>query len=303
MWDGRHDALYNQVFGPLESVVEMNSSRLFMAEQLYRLYKGDYQAIFGAMPSLDDANQFPQLAAALTGCQPKNASDPQPMCDGPFHGRPGDGAEFDGLPSALQDAVTTVVVNAGKAIGAFERQLTCGATPFDAWVRGDASAISAAAQRGAGLFVGKANCVRCHAGPYLSDQQFHNTGLVAETVQQAFIDADDRGAASGIVAALADPLSSLGPFSDGNDGRLPSMVTAAMEGAFRTPTLRCVSLRPTFMHTGQLQTLDRVVAFFNQGGGHYLGANELRALGLTTNEEQDLVAFLNALQGPGSDIQ
>ncbi len=31
MWDGRHDALYNQPFGALENGVEMNSSRLYAA--------------------------------------------------------------------------------------------------------------------------------------------------------------------------------------------------------------------------------------------------------------------------------
>src|SRR4029077_1731396 len=55
MWDGRHDTLYGQIFGPLESVVEMNSSRLFFAEQIFRKYRTEYEAIFGALPAFDDA--------------------------------------------------------------------------------------------------------------------------------------------------------------------------------------------------------------------------------------------------------
>ena len=76
-----------------------------------------------------------------------------------------------------------------------------------------------------------------------------------------------------------------------------------MTGAFRTPVLRCVSLRPTFMHTGQIATLAAVVAFFNDGGGStgYPGTSEIRALGLTSLEQSDLVAFLEALAGPGAD--
>ena len=303
MWDGRHDALYNQVFGPLESVVEMNSSRLFMAEQMFLEHRPEYEALFGPMPALDDATQFPQLTAQVTGCQPTNHSDPQPACDGPFHGMPGDHAEFDGLSPPNQTAVTTIVVNAGKAIGAFERLLTCGASPFDAWVHGNPTAISLSAQRGAALFVGKGACVKCHDGPFMSDQSFHNVGLQPQTVQQAFTDFNDSGEATGLAAALSDPLNTLGAFSDGNDGRLPSAVTPQMQGAFRTPTLRCVNMRPNFMHTGQLRSLSAVVSFFNLGGNTrgYPGTNEIHALGLTSQEQSDLVAFMQALDGPGAD--
>jgi cytochrome c peroxidase len=305
MWDGKHDALYNQPFGPLETVVEMNSSRLFMAEQLFYEYQSDYEAVFGPMPNLGDTTQFPALSATLTGCQPMNPTSPPPTCDGTYHGYPGDGAEYDSMTPANQTAVTRVVVNAGKALGAFERLLTCGATPFDAWVHGGAP-VSRAAQRGAALFVGAAGCVSCHSGPFMSDQIFHDVGLAPTTVQQNFIDSNDQGAATGIATDIASPLNTLGQFSDGNDGRLPSAVTPAMTGAFRTPILRCVSLRPTFMHTGQLGTLAAVVAFFNAGGsvmGGYPGSNEIHPLNLTALNQSDLVAFLQALAGPGAAAQ
>lgn len=302
MWDGKRDTLYDQPFGPLETVVEMNSSRLYMAEQLYGKYQSTYEAIFGPMPPLGDTTQFPPLSAAKTGCQPMNPSSPPPTCDGTFHGSPGDHAEFDGMTPENQVAVSRVVVNAGKAIGAFERLLTCGPTPFDAWMHGGA-VISSEAQRGAALFVGSAGCVRCHSGPFMSDQKFHNVGLQPVTVQQAFVDANDEGAATGIAAALVDPLNSQSAFSDGDDGRLPSSVTTAMMGAFRTPTLRCVALRPTFMHTGQLQTLADVVSFFDGGGAFtgFPGLSEIAPLGLSDDDEADLVAFLESLTGPGAD--
>jgi cytochrome c peroxidase len=303
MWDGRHDALYNQIFGPLETVVEMNASRLYMAEQIHREHKGEYEAIFGPMPALDDEARFPPLDAVLAGCQPKTPSDPAPLCDGPFRGRPGDQAEFDGMDGGDQLAVTTVVVNAGKAIGAFERRLACGAAPFDAWMHGDKAAVSRSAQRGASLFVGKGGCVACHAGPFMSDQRFHNVGLAPDTVQQGFIDTDDHGAASGLAGAMGDPLNSRGTFSDGNDGRLPAEIAPEMQGSFRTPTLRCVSARPTLMHTGQLASLEQAVAFFDRGGdgGGYPGKSEIHALGLTARERSDMVAFLQALAGKGAD--
>ena len=137
----------------------------------------------------------------------------------------------------------------------------------------------------------------------MTDQEFHNVGVDPQIVQRNFVDPQDHGAATGIAAAIADPLDTRGAFSDGDDGRLTAGVTFELEGAFRTPGLRCVSQRPTFMHTGQLATLDQVVAFFDQGGdkGGYPGGSEIAPLGLTPEERGDLVAFLEALAGPGAD--
>jgi cytochrome c peroxidase len=199
--------------------------------------------------------------------------------------------------------VTEAVVNMGKALGAYQRQLTCGQSPFDAWMAGDEAALGRAEQRGAALFVGKGKCVDCHSGPYLSDEKFHNVGVKPELVATAFIDANDAGASAGLEQMLADPLRANGEFSDGYDGRHPEL-SAEFVGAFRTPRLRCVALRPSFMHTGHMMTLDSVVAFFSRGGEKlgYPGKNELQRLDLSTRERADLVKFLEALTGPGPDV-
>jgi cytochrome c peroxidase len=296
MWDGRRDALYDQVFGPLESRTEMNSGRLFVARQVAARYAADYEAVFGPLPPFGDAARFPALTAAQAGCARAVGGAP-PVC----HGMPGDGAEYDGMAPADQDAVTRVVVNFGKAVGAFERRLACGQSRFDGWVAGDPAALTPAEQRGAQIFVGKGSCVSCHAGPFLTDQAFHNVGLAPQTVAVVFLDANDRGAAAGLVAALADPLNLRGPWADGDDGRLPAAVSPQMEGAFRTPGLRCVARRPSFMHTGQLRTLEDVVAFFDRGGhpAGYPGKSELQPLGLGAAERSELAAFLRTLEGPG----
>ena len=268
MWDGRHDALYNQPFGPIEGYFEMNSSRLYTAQQIAARYGSDYQAVLGALP---DLSRTPSLSAEHAGCD-FSPQVPPPVC----HGRPGDHAEYDSLSLEDQNAVTQVVVNFGKALGAYERRLTCGPSRFDGWVRGQAS-LSDSEERGARLFVGRAGCVSCHAGPFLSDQKFHNVGLRPLLVSAVFVDAGDEGASAGLAAAKSDPLAVNGVFSDGDDGRLSE---TAPSGAFRTPTLRCVSSRPSFMHTGQLRSLEEVVAFFAAGGDPfgYPGASELRPL-------------------------
>jgi cytochrome c peroxidase len=101
-------------------------------------------------------------------------------------------------------------------------------------------------------------------------------------------------------------MSTAGAFSDGDRHALPAAPGPELDGAFRTPTLRCSAKHPSFMHTGQLTDLAQVVAFFDRGGdaaGSYPGKNELSPLGLSDGEKADLTAFLQALTGPGPSAE
>jgi cytochrome c peroxidase len=300
-WDGRRDSIWSQALGVMENEKEFNSGRLFVAQQIFRLHRARYEALFGALPALDDVSRFPALTPDLVGCEQRMTRD------GVTHicrGKPGDGADYDHLSAADQSAVTRVAVNVTKALAAYVRTLRCGPGRFDAWLDGDEKALSAQEQQGAALFVGRAGCVSCHAGPRLSDGQFHNIGLAPATVAIAFTDTNDRGAAAGISDLLSDPLNTRGPFSDGDRSVLPDAIAPALLGAFRTPGLRCLAQQPSFMHTGQLRTLAQVVAFHARGGdaaGGYPGTSELTRLSLSTEDQAALVAFLAALNGPGPD--
>ena len=285
MWDGRRDTVYSQPFTPLEDPSEFNSSRLFVAQQIKRLYAEPYEAIFGPLPSLD---QYEPVAAADAGCNELPKDIAHGGCDKPGENDPD---------------VTRVVVNFGKAIQGFTRQITCGRGRFDQWMDGDESALSADEKAGAQLFVGKAGCNQCHYGPFLTDQRFHNIGMNPDFT--LFIAAfDDPGASDGVARMLVDPLNSKGVYSDGYDNRydrLPQNLDRVL-GAFRTPSLRCVSRRPSFMHTGQYRSLDDVVIFFNRGGhtpAKYLGTSENYPRNLNDAERAQLVAFLKALDGEG----
>lgn len=297
-WDGRHDSLWSQAIGVLESAVEFNSGRLFVAHQIFKLHRTEYESVFGPMPALDDTLRFPPLSALQVGC----AAGENAAC----RGKPGDHADYDALSPDAQTQVTRITVNAAKALAAYVSQLRCGPSRFDDWLdaveRGEPGTFSASEQRGAALFVGRAKCVGCHAGPTLTDGAFHNVGLRPTTVAVAFTDSNDRGAGEAIPLALVDPLRSSGLFSDGDRKTLPSSALASHEGAFRTPTLRCAAQAPSFMHTGQLRTLEQVVSFFDQGGHPapgYPGTSELTPLGLSAPERSDLTAFLRTLSGPG----
>jgi cytochrome c peroxidase len=253
------------------------------------------------MPPLDDTARFPALTPQETGCvEVRTMQGSTYDC----RGKPGDGADYDAMAAADQEAVTRVTVNTAKAMAAYVRQLRCGPSRFDQWLDGDDGALDPSERRGAELFVGRAACVDCHSGPNLTDHEFHNVGLAPATVAVAFVDEDDRGAADGIQQALEDPLSSHGPFSDGDRKVLPEAVGPELEGAFRTPSLRCTSSHPSFMHTGQIRSLETAVSFHDRGGdppGHYPGVSELRPLGLSESERVDLVAFIRALEGPGPE--
>lgn len=298
MWDGHKDSLFSQPIGVIENAVEMNSSRLYAAEHVFETLRDEYESVFGAMPPLDDATRFPPLGATETGCR---KLDGEIKCNGPIRGAPGDGAEFDGMQREDQEAVTRIVANIGKALGAYERLLACGPSRFDAWIAGDDGALSASEQRGALLFAGKAQCASCHSGPFFSDETFHNVGLKPAVVATTFIDADDHGASVGFDLLSSDPLNVQGIYSDGDDGRDAPVAEGGVDGGFRTPKLRCSSSRPSFMHTAQLRKLADVVAFFDRGGdiGGFPGTNEIQPLNLTDDERADLVAFLQALDGPG----
>src|SRR5690606_1650255 len=58
-WVGKADTLHGQVFTVLENDREMNTSRLFVAQEVFRTFRADYEALFGPLPPLDDAERFP----------------------------------------------------------------------------------------------------------------------------------------------------------------------------------------------------------------------------------------------------
>jgi cytochrome c peroxidase len=74
-------------------------------------------------------------------------------------------------------------------------------------------------------------------------------------------------------------------------------------GQWRTPSLRDVALTAPYMHTGAYETLEDVVAHYNNGGaagrGNFVGTRDPRIapLKLSTAEVSDLVAFLRTLNG------
>ena len=157
--------------------------------------------------------------------------------------------------------------NLSRALASFERTVLAGNSPYDRFAQGDAQAMSAAAQRGYRLFLGKANCASCHVGFNFTDESYHNLGL-------------------GLTAKKPDW------------GRYALTKLEGHQGAFKTPTLRELAVTAPYMSDGSFQTLEAVVEFYDQGcrNNQWLSA-KIKPLGLTETEKKDLVEFLRALSG------
>ncbi len=290
-WDGRRDTLYNQAIGVIENPLEFNSSRLFVAQQIARFYKTEYETIFGPLP--EALNDYAALSPEEAGCTELEEGPTPNPCIKPGHDDP---------------EILRVLVNFGKALGAYQRLLSCGTSRFDEWMHGEPDALTEEEQKGAVLFVTK-GCDTCHSGPFFTDRKYYNVGIA--NLQNFFVEAfsDDPGAKKGLSDSEQDILNSRGIYSDGDDGRLALIDTTdpTLLGAFRTPSLRCVSRQPSFFHAAQKRSLLDAVSFFDRGGDNigYVGEKDpaIVPLGLSSDERFQLTAFLEALDGEGPALE
>ncbi len=168
-----------------------------------------------------------------------------------------------------KDAVTPD--NVVKALSAYERTLTCTNTAFDKYAKGDASALNEQQQKGLGLFMGKAQCVLCHAPPFFSAAMgaaqavYHNVGI-------------------GMTKAEPDL------------GRQAATKSEADFGAFKVPSLRNVSKSAPYFHDGSVATLDEAVRLMAKAGTPNKNLSPLmKDRGLSDDEVRAVVAFLGAL--------
>lgn len=278
-WDGRKDSLWSQALGPLENPVEHGSNRVRLVRFLQETYADDYRAVFGAFP---DLSGLPE--------------------DGAPTGDAATRRNWEALTDAQRQAVNTVFADIGKAIAAYERQLKPKETRLDFYLRATFGAMEGARDQlseeeiaGLEIFAGKGRCISCHQGPRMTDGFFHNTGVPPVAGLPP-----DNGRLDAIALVEADPFNCLGPYSDAPAGsceelRFLQRDPKALARAFKTPSLRGVSLRPPYMHAGQFGTLEEVVRHYNAAPKAAVGTSELRPLDLDEAEIKALVALLEAL--------
>jgi cytochrome c peroxidase len=168
--------------------------------------------------------------------------------------------------------VGIAVPDMSRALATYVRSIMSGNAPYDRFVNGDRTALSAEAQIGLQVFRGKGNCSACHIAPNFTDERFHNTGIAR--------------AAAGATGSFLD------------EGRGAITRRPEDRGAFKTPTLREVEHSAPYMHDGSFASLDEVVDYYDRGGNqHALLDPEVRAIGLTISEKHALIAFLRSLSG------
>ena len=190
------------------------------------------------------------------------------------------------------------VRHAYMAIAAYQRTIVQTDTPFDNYMNGEDAALDEAQKRGLDLFAGKANCTACHTGPLLSDESYHNLGVPPYDGWE-----DDPIAQITFRFELLAKGSTEEMYRTTKDdpGLYFRTKQTSDKGKFRTPSLRYTEYTYPYMHNGMLETLRDVVEFYNAGGGeNEFAANKsplIQPLGLSDEEIDDLVAFLESLSG------
>jgi len=276
-WDGRSDSQWSQALGPLESAVEHGGTRTLYASVLASDYRGEYEALFGPLPSLENL--------------PRHA--------GP-NGSPSERAAWAAIDTAKRDSITRTFANLGKAIAAFERTLRFSPARFDDYAASlDASGgapakarLTASELAGLELFIGRAKCVNCHSGALFTDNAFHNVGVTDAST--------DSGRTVGVRQALSNEFNCVGKYSDATRDECAELTFAVVDGpdllgAFRTPSLRGVVQRAPFGHGGRFKSLAAVLDHYNRAPAAKVGTSELVPLQLTPIQLRQLEAFLATL--------
>jgi cytochrome c peroxidase len=363
-WNGRADSLWAQALNSLEGT-NMNGNRLRTAWTLAELYREEHNRIFTDYP-LPMTSTRAQVEALIEtsgtragqckltpGCPAdcRAVVDTETGATGcfpryPLEGKPGNkagcqpgsstepwGDAFDCMGEAEQKAITWVMVNAAKAVAAYEFTIVSRNSTFDRYINAvrdglprEVSSFSESAERGARLFIGKAACNECHNTPLFSDSKFHNIGVpqvgpgvpteadcpaggVCDCVTASADHVGNNclpwGAADGLYKLKSNRWRKDLQYSDDRTDTSRKVwvdmpVDMVPRGSWRTPSLRNVALTAPYMHNGSLQTLEQVVEHYNQGGssgapGHR--SSRIKPLLLTEQEKADLIAFMETLTG------
>ncbi|MFA7693622.1 MAG: c-type cytochrome [Candidatus Hydrogenedentes bacterium] len=160
--------------------------------------------------------------------------------------------------------------NIVDAIAAYERTLLTPA-PFDAFLKGDESALNEQQQKGYALF-NDLGCYTCHTGVILGGKSFERMGLRKEY------------------------FGTRGEILERDYGRFNFTGDEYDRFRIKTPTLRNIAETFPYMHDSTVATLEEAVDIMAE---HQVGKK------ISAEENQDIVAFLHSLTGkytPGAAV-
>ncbi len=158
-----------------------------------------------------------------------------------------------------KDPIT--VDNFGKAVGAFERTLVT-PSPFDAFVKGDTSALTDVQKKGLNTFI-KTGCMTCHSSAYIGGQMFQKFGVY-------------------------EPYWKYTKSKEIDEGRYAVTKNEADKYVFKVPVLRNVEKTAPYFHDGSVDKLEEAVWIMGKIQlGKDLGKSQLG----------EIVAFLQSITG------
>jgi cytochrome c peroxidase/cytoskeletal protein CcmA (bactofilin family) len=221
----------------------------------------------------------------------------------------------------------------GLAINLYESTLVSDNAPFDQFAEGNTSALTAQQQFGLKVFMGSntGNCIACHSGSEFTGASFSarldpvtKDGLIERMVvgnggvavyDGGFYNIGVRPTAEDVGVGGFDPFGNPLSIARREQLQLGSVPDAelfppldptervAVDGAFKTPTLRNVELNGPYFHNGSIASLKDVIQFYTRGGNFHdqnianLDADIHRVKGLIghPNRQAALADFLRGL--------
>jgi cytochrome c peroxidase len=155
--------------------------------------------------------------------------------------------------------------NFAKAIGAFERTLVT-PSPFDAYLKGETNALTEMEKKGLETFI-ETGCMTCHSGTYVGGQMYQKFGIFA-------------------------PYWDYTKSKPVDVGRYAVTKNEADKYVFKVPLLRNVEKTAPYFHDGSVDKLEEAV---------FIMAKIQLGKTLSTQQRDEIVAFLNSLTGELSD--
>lgn len=152
------------------------------------------------------------------------------------------------------------------ALAVFQKTIVSKKAAFDYFLEGDKKAMSDAALRGLHIYRTKANCMNCHNGNLLSDNEFHNNG------------------AGFLIENRKD------------EGRYEFTKNEADRYKFKTPILRDVVFTPPYFHNGSVPNLEELIQAYNLGMPQAkFKDSSIKPLHLSTSDIKDIISFLQSI--------
>lgn len=221
-------------------------------------------AVFNTAQFWDGRAADLQAQAGGPMVNPVEMASPEAHVTEQLKGIPGYHDAFAKAFPGESDPVT--LANVEKAIAVFEAGLLTPDAPFDRYLKGDASALTALQKQGLQRFIDK-GCAACHGGINVGGGMYAKFGVVAS------------------------PGATMRP--PGDKGRSAVTGMTGDDYIFKVPTLRNIALTAPYFHTGSVWDLRQSVEVM---------ANAQLGTALTAPEVDEITAFLDSLTGVQPDI-